>query len=84
MLSLKNNQIVDVAPLEPLTELRWIFLDGNKVVDLLPLQRMLKKDLDGARRFAPYLNLYLGGNPLSEDSKKVVEELKAAHLRINP
>jgi hypothetical protein len=30
---------------------------------------LCKADAEGARRFAPYLRLYLGGNPLSEAAK---------------
>jgi internalin A len=39
--------------------------------------------MDGPREFAPYLNLYLGGNPLSDPSKALVEELKKMSLRVN-
>jgi hypothetical protein len=45
---------------------------------------MLKKDMDGPREFAPYLNIYLDGNPLSDASKALVEEMKKMGLRINP
>jgi Leucine-rich repeat (LRR) protein len=84
MLSLKGNQVADLAPLEPLNDLRFLFLEGNKVTDLAPLHRMLKKDMDGPREFAPYLQIYLEGNPLSDASKGLMEEMKKMGLRIDP
>ena len=84
MLSLKGNQVVDVAPLEPLAELQFLFLDNNKITDLAPLQRMMKKDFDGAKEWAPYCNIYVGGNPLTDASKKIIEELKKSGARISP
>jgi hypothetical protein len=44
---------------------------------------MAKKDADGPRRFAPYLRLYVAGNPLSADAKaKQLKALKDAGVRI--
>ena len=82
MLSLKGNQIVDLSPLEPLAELRFLFIDNNQITDLAPLHRMLKKDLEGNRSFAPYISLFMGGNPYTKESKKLLEELKALKLRM--
>jgi hypothetical protein len=45
---------------------------------------MWKKDNDGTREWAPYCQIYLTGNPLDENSKKAVEELKKAGARITP
>jgi len=84
MLSLKNNQITDIAPLESLGELRFLFLEGNKIANIAPIYQAMKKDLDGSHEYAPYLNLYLTGNPLDEASKKIVDEMKAQHLRVTP
>ena len=40
-------------------------------------------DAKGNKRFAPYLFLYLAGNPLSEESKtKHLPALKAAGVRV--
>jgi hypothetical protein len=68
--------------LEPLAELRFLFIDNNKITDLAPLHRMLKKDLEGNKSFAPYISLFVGGNPYSEESKKLLEELKTLKLRV--
>ena len=42
-----------------------------------------KADAAGAKRFAPYLRLYLAGNPLTDTAKSTqLEALKAAGVRI--
>jgi Leucine-rich repeat (LRR) protein len=76
--------VTDLSPLEPLTDLQFLFLENNKITDLGPLNRMWKKDNEGAREWAPYCQIYLTGNPLDENSKKAVEELKKAGARITP
>jgi internalin A len=81
-LSLRKNSISDLSPLEPLEQLNMLFLENNQVADLAPLHRMLKKDFEGRKRFAPFLRIWLNGNPLNEDSKKLVEELKQLGCRI--
>lgn len=75
-LSLSGNAISDLAPLDGLTGLYHLFLEKNKITDLTPLFTMLKKDHDGPRRCAPFLNLYLVGNPLSSSSKSQISKLK--------
>ena len=49
-----------------MTELRYTFLEGNKVTDLGPLVTMAQKDAKVDRRFAPYWHLYASGNPLPD------------------
>jgi hypothetical protein len=45
---------------------------------------MAKKDAAGPKNFAPYWNLYLAGNPLSDEAKtKQIEELKKLGVRVN-
>ena len=80
----KGNAIADLSPLEPLTDLQFVFLENNKNTDLTPLHRMWKKDNEGAREWAPYCQIDLTGNPLDENAKKLVEELKKAGARITP
>ena len=82
-LDLKDNKIVDVAPLANLTELRWTFLERNQIVDLLPLVAAAKKDAEGPKRFAPYWNLYLNGNPLNDSSKGALATLKEIGVRVH-
>ena len=44
-------------------------IERNKIKDLKPLVDAAKADADGPKRFAPYLRLYMAGNPLSEAAK---------------
>ena len=60
-LDLKDNRITDVAPLAKQTELGMLFLERNQIADLSPLVQVAKKDAEGEKRFAPYLELYLAG-----------------------
>ena len=83
-IDLKDNQVKDVAPLLSLTELRWTFLERNQITDIGPLVEMAKKDAAGDKRFAPYWNLYLTGNPLSDAAKGQIEELKKIGVRVHP
>jgi Leucine-rich repeat (LRR) protein len=61
-LSLSHNAIEDLAPLQGLTGLSYLFLENNRIRDLTPLIEMAKKDFEGEKRFAPFLNIYLKGN----------------------
>ena len=45
--------------------------------------KLCKADAEGAKRFAPYLQLYLKDNPLSDEAKtKQLADLKAVGVRI--
>ncbi len=81
-LDLKDNQIKDVSPLSGMTELRFTFLERNQLTDLAPLVEMAKKDAAGEKRFAPYWNLYLEGNPLTDAGKAQVAELTKIGVRV--
>jgi internalin A len=85
LLKLSGNKIGDITPLaKPLT-LRMLLLEDNKITDLAPFVVAVKADAEGEKRFAPFLRLYLKGNPLSEEAKtKQVEALKAAGVKIDP
>jgi len=67
MLSLSHNAIADIAPLDGLKGLYHLFLESNKIRDLTPLVKMAKSDKDNS--FAPFLNVYLKGNPLSSAAR---------------
>jgi hypothetical protein len=65
------------------TELRTLCLERNKFADLTPLMNAAKADAEKEKRWAPYLRLYLAGNPLSDDAKtKQVEALKGIGVRV--
>jgi Leucine-rich repeat (LRR) protein len=82
-LDLRENQVEDLSPLSGLTELRHLMLDRNKITSLAVLVEMAKKDLEGPKRFAPFWNIYLEGNPLGEDAQQQLEELKSLGARIH-
>jgi Leucine-rich repeat (LRR) protein len=81
-LSFNDNAIADLAPLEGLPGLYTLMLENNKIRDLGPLLEMAKKDKE--QRFAPFLNVYLAGNPLSSTAKhRQFSALKELGVRIN-
>jgi len=83
VLDIHDNLVEDLGPLTKQTELKLLMIERNKVKDLKPLVDAAKKDADGPKRFAPYLRLYLTGNPLAEATKtKQLDALKAAGVRI--
>jgi internalin A len=82
-LDLNDNQVADLKPLNKQAELSLLMLERNKIADLAPLVGMAKADAEGPKRFAPYLRLYLAGNPLSEEAKtKQLAALKSYGVRI--
>jgi hypothetical protein len=82
-LDLSENEIKDVTPVTKQTEINLLMLEKNKISDLAPLVPWAKADAEGQKRFAPYLRLYLKGNPLSETAfTKDVPALKGFGVRI--
>lgn len=76
-LDLSRNGLDDISPLGELTEWDYLFLDGNKLTDIQLLVEMANKDRAGSNRFAPFWNVYLSGNPLSDEAqKKQLPELR--------
>jgi hypothetical protein len=83
VLDLKENKIDDIGPLAKQTELSILMIEKNQIDDLTPLLKACQADAAGPKRFAPYLRLYLAGNPLSETAKKTqLEELKKIGVRV--
>ena len=83
VLNLQDNQVEDVSPLTKQTDLKLLMIERNKIKDLKALVEAAKADAAGPKRFAPYLRLYLAGNPLSDSAKSAqFEALKAAGVRI--
>jgi Leucine-rich repeat (LRR) protein len=79
---LTDNQISDLGPLTNQTQITKLILPKNKVASLTPLVKWLKADAEGAKRFAPYLELYLVDNPLDEESRtKHIPALKGFGVR---
>jgi internalin A len=70
ILEISENQIADISALSKFTDLSLLMMSKNKVTDLTPLLKACETDAAGPKRFAPYLRLYIGGNPLSDAAKK--------------
>ena len=83
-LGLRNNQISDLKPLIGMRNLMYhLFLEDNQISDLAPLIEMAKKDMEGEKRFAPFLRIYLKGNPLDSPAAKAqLAEMKKMKLRV--
>jgi Leucine-rich repeat (LRR) protein len=64
VLDLRDNQVEDIGPLAKQTELKLLMIERNAIKDLKPLVDAAKADADGPKRFAPYLRLYIAGNPV--------------------
>ena len=80
---LRGNRIKDLTPLQGARPGSFLFLEDNQITDLAPLIAMCKQDLEGEKRFAPYLQIYLRGNPLrSEAAKAQLREMKELKLRV--
>ena len=84
LLKLSGNEISDITPLSRPLSVRLLILENNKLTDLAPFVAAVKADADGEKRFAPFLRLYLNGNPLSDAVKTAqFEALKAAGVKID-
>ncbi len=82
-IGLRGNQIQDIAPLKGTKPMSFIFLENNQISNLAPLVEMMKEDLNGEKRFAPYVRVYLAGNPLDGDPAKAqLAELKKLGIRL--
>ena len=84
-LSLSDNRIVDIAPLNGLNGLYHLFLERNRITNLRPLADMMEKDDQGEKRFAPFINVYLSGNPLKGffRSRKDLDRMEKCGARIH-
>ena len=60
-----------------------LMLEKNKITDVSALVAAVEADAKGPKRFAPFLRLWLAGNPLSDEAKKKqLPALKAAGVRL--
>ena len=83
-LSAGNNDITDLAPLKGLTRLHFLFLENNKVGNLGTLVEMAGADYKGPKNFAPFLRLYMRGNPVdgASDSRLQFARLMKYGVRV--
>jgi internalin A len=83
VLDLSDNHVENIGPLSKQTELSLLMIERNQIKDLKPLVESAKADAGGPKRFAPYLRLYLSGNPLPDATKSAqLEAFKAAGVHI--
>ena len=82
-ISLSGNRISDVSPLAGLRSPTFIFLERNRVRDLSGWTDWVSKDLSGPRSFAPYLQLYLKGNPIGSKSKSLLADWSKQGMRVS-
>jgi internalin A len=82
-LSLNDNQLTDVTPIASLNSLYFLFLERNKIKDITPLFDATKKDSEGEKRFSPYINIFISGNPLNSTAKRQLSQMKEFGCRIN-
>ena len=68
-IDLARNGLADLSPLADLQPAKFLFLEKNQITDLSVLVAMAKKDAEGEKRFAPFWNVFLVGNPLSDAAK---------------
>ena len=80
---MSGNKISDITPVAELNGLYHLFLENNKIKDITPLLNAAKKDHEGEKRFVPFINIYLAGNPLSGASKKHLATLKEYGARVH-
>ena len=84
LLKLSDNCIKDISGLPKQMQIRMLLLERNKIRDLANLVAAAKTDSESEKRFAPFLRLYLTGNPLSDVAKtKQVEALKGYGVRVH-
>ena len=83
MLKLSDNAIEDITPATQHPPQSMLLVERNKIVDLAPLVTAAKADADGKKNFAPFLRLYLDGNPLTDAAKNdQLAALKSCGVRI--
>ena len=83
-LSAGNNELTDLSPLNGLTRLHFLFLENNKIANLDALVSMASTDYKGPKNFAPFLRLYMKGNPIdgATDSRLKFARLMKFGVRV--
>ncbi len=82
-VDLRGCHVKDLSFLKPLTDLKYLMLADNDLADLMPMVEMCAADAGGERRFSPFLDLHLYGNPLSDAAKnEQVAKLKEVGVRV--
>jgi internalin A len=83
VLNLNENRIADVVPITNLRRLNLLLLERNAISDLGPLVEAANADAADKHEFAPFLRLYISGNPLSEKARgEQLDGLKTAGVHV--
>lgn len=81
LLSVGNNHVADLTPLKGIRAPSFIRITTNRIADLKPFHEAAMADMDGPRNWAPFVRIYMDGNPLSEASEALKAELQGAGVR---
>lgn len=83
-LDLDRNKVESLEAIRALKELDLLLVRENQIKDLKTLVEMCQEDAAGEKRFAPYLRLYLKGNPLSDEAQGAqLDQLRQIGVRIS-
>ena len=83
-LELRGCGLADLSPLKGMKELHMLFLEKNKIETLASFVEMVRKDAEGEKRFAPFLQVWLKDNPLTPDAlSKHVPALKGFGVKVH-
>ena len=81
-LSLAYNKLTDLSPLTGLDRMQFLFLEGNELQVFGPVYEMVTRDLESEQRFAPFINIYVAGNPLEALGWKQIARLKEKGIKV--
>ena len=83
LLKLSDNPLSDLSPVAKAPPSSLLIVERTKIADLQGLVEAATADAAGPKRFAPFLRLYLAGNPLGEKAKgEQLSALRKAGVRI--
>ena len=68
-VDLRGCHLKELGFLKPLNDLKYLMLAENEIADLGPVVEMCAADAAGERRFSPFLDLHVYGNPLTDAAK---------------
>jgi internalin A len=83
-LNLDQNKITALDPLKSIKDLDLLIVSKNQITDFGTLVSMCEEDAKGERKFSPYLDVYLDGNPIDDKQKsELTKTLKSFGVDVN-
>ena len=76
-LNLSGNRLTSLEPIANLQRLNLLLAERNQISDLSTLVQMCREDYQSDRRFAPYLDVYLDGNPIESETFEIIRKTLA-------